>query len=180
MVDYDLTEFGRRPYGRASQAMRFGMAAFALGLGGWLGWQSYLNIISKGLSAGYVVGIVGIYFILGMFLYMAAIQRAQAARLLIDHQSVRLIYRRGAPYVLSWSDPDLILQGRRTPDSSGLASWGRPAFSIYGSHGGFTESGIPESAYRELVAQSASRGLVLAERHRGPNSILWAISPANT
>jgi hypothetical protein len=80
MVDYDLTEFGRRPYGRASQAMRFGMAAFALGLGGWFGWQSYLNIISKGLRAGYVVGIVGIYFILGMFLYMAAIQRSHSTR----------------------------------------------------------------------------------------------------
>jgi hypothetical protein len=180
MVEFDLAESNRTRWARGMQWFRVGLAGFALVLGGLFGWGAYEEFRSKELDVAHIVGVVLISFILGMFLYMAAIWRAPATRLTIDQGSIRMDYRRGPPYVLRWDDPDLIIQGRWSQGVHDAISRGRPTFSVYGKNGGFTETFIPEAAYRELVAQSASRRLILAEVPKGAGWTLWSISPADT
>jgi hypothetical protein len=111
MADYELSEFGRLPWLSAGQALRFGLAIFAAGLGAWFRWVTYLNAISRGVAAPYIVGAAFIYFILGMLLYVAEIMRAPATRLAIDKGSDQLLYRRGPSYIQTWSDPNLVIRG---------------------------------------------------------------------
>jgi hypothetical protein len=180
MVDVDLSESNRTARAWGRKWLFIGLAGFALIIGGIVAWDTYVEIRTTGLDPPHIVTAVLFSFIIGMFLFMDAIGRAPATRLIVDSESIQLTYQRGPPYVPRWSDPDLIIRGRWNQGVRDSTSRGKPTFSIYGRQSGFTESFIPEAAYRELFAQSASRRLILADVRKGADWTLWSISPANT
>jgi hypothetical protein len=179
MTRYDLSRPLNPQWARFTFAFRIGMGAFAIILLVTTAYGVYRMVTGAGLDLPHLIGTGLIFFILGIFLLISILMRPAATGLVIDEKGVRLEYKRGQPYAQGWSDPNFVIRGQWTRGASGPASRGGPQFSIYGKQGGFSVTFVPETAYRELVVEAASRGLILAERHKGPDKVLYSISPRN-
>jgi hypothetical protein len=163
--------------------MRFlflGLELFAIVFLGIFSYGVFLMAASTGLDTAHLVALPGFYFCGGMMVLFSVLYRAPAARLVVDGNGIHLIYRSGQPYSQDWSDPNIIIRGRWTPGVRDIISRGRPLYSIYGRYGGFTETFIPEVAFRDVKTRSESRGLILAERTGHREWKLFTISPPNS
>jgi hypothetical protein len=176
MTRFDLRESNDFAWPHAVQWFRIGIGAFAVVFIAVVTYGLYQLITGHALSQLQAIGSGLSFWILGMFLLIAVLMRAPAAALVVDELGVRLEFKRGAPYVRLWSDPQLRLKGRRTDGVADSISRGRPRWSLCGRFGGLTESFVPEAAFNELVTAAATHGLHETETLGHPGWLLYTIS----
>ncbi len=163
MTRYDLSEYA--DLGRSlHRGARWGFGTFALVSLALVSYGVYQSEVGPGLNLIHLVGIVLVYFILGLFLFIALAFRLPARALEIDDTGFRLEFEHGAPYVRKWNDPRLRITGERTRGAGDSLSRGRPRWSVYGPMGGFSESFIPEAAFDQILRESQRRNFLFAER----------------
>lgn len=175
MTRYDLGEYRKITWVRALQWFRVGLVAFA---GLLIVWIAYGVVQLGGAGELSPVRILGAglgYVILGGLLLMGLLMRAPARAIVIDENGVLLDYGRGMPDVREWNDSRTSFRGRWTSGVDDAISRGRAFRSVYGRHGAFSESFVPEAAFSELLAASRGRGFEYSETKGRPGWFLYSI-----
>ena len=173
--EYDLVAANQFGWVRGVKWFRIGLATFAVVLTALVAEGVYKKAVAGQLDSAHLVGAVLSFVILGLFLFVCAALRSPAVRLSLSDEGVRLIYRRGGPYLRRWDDPSIVIRGRWTEGVQDTISRGKPRYSVYGRFQGLTESFVPEEAFRALRAQAKARSLYLTEHSGNPGWTLYQL-----
>ena len=131
MSRYDLREYRALPQVKYVACFRLAFSVFLGALSAWILYRTYLQATDGMLDPLRLTGVILIFFILGLFIFVVAAMRPQAVDLIVDASGLRLEYLHGSPYAKSWEGPRTRLQGRYTIGDSALAHGGKPICSVF-------------------------------------------------